>query len=195
MQFILASNNKKKLKEMGDILALEGCTVISMSEAGVSSDPEENGLTFEENALIKAKAAMMASGRPCIADDSGLSVDALGGAPGVFSARYCEGSDLDRTMFLLKNMESIEDRTARFVSAVACAFPDGSSIVVRGECEGEILHELKGDGGFGYDPVFYVPSEGCTFAEMPAERKNEISHRARAMVRFCEELRNKRNEE
>ncbi len=192
MEFILASNNKKKLREMAQILSQEGCTVVSMAEAGVHSEPEENGATFEENARIKARAAMLASGRPCIADDSGIEVDALGGAPGVHSARYCEGSDLDRVMFLLKNMEREEDRTARFVSAVACAFPDGSEIVVRGVCEGVLLRELRGEGGFGYDPIFYVPSEGCTFSEMAQDRKNEISHRARAMEAFVRELRKKR---
>lgn len=189
MEFVLASNNKKKLKEMDEILRREGCSVISMAEAGFNTDPEETGTTFEENALIKAQAAMEACGRPCIADDSGLAVDGLNGAPGVFSARYCEGSDLDRVYFLLENMKGMEDRTARFVSCVACAFPDGSSIVVRGECPGVILEELKGEGGFGYDPVFYVPEEGYTFAEMPQDRKNEISHRGAAMVKFCAELK------
>lgn len=189
MEFVLASNNQKKLREMDEILRREGCSVISMKEAGFHTDPEENGSTFEENALIKAKAAMEASGRACIADDSGLAVDGLGGAPGVRSARYCEGTDLDRVYFLLENMKGMEDRTARFVSCVACAFPDGTSIVVRGECPGVILEELKGEGGFGYDPVFYVPAEGYTFAEMPQERKNEISHRGAAMVKFCAELK------
>ena len=160
-----------------------------MAEAGFHTDPEENGKTFEENALIKAKAAMEHSGRACIADDSGLEVDALGGAPGVYSARYCEGTDLDRVYFLLENMKGKRDRSARFVSCVACAFPDGSSIVVRGECPGVILEELKGEGGVGDDPVFYVPNEGYTFAEMPQDRKNEISHRGAAMVKFCEELK------
>ena len=189
MEFVLASNNQKKLREMDEILRREGCSVISMKEAGFHTDPEENGSTFEENARIKAKAAMEASGRACIADDSGLAVAGLGGAPGVRSARYCEGTDLDRVYFLLENMKGMEDRTARFVSCVACAFPDGTSIVVRGECPGVILEELKGEGGFGYDPVFYVPAEGYTFAEMPQERKNEISHRGAAMVKFCAELK------
>ena len=189
MEFVLASNNQKKLREMDEILRREGCSVISMKEAGFHTDPEENGSTFEENALIKAKAAMEASGRACIADDSGLAVDGLGGAPGVQSAPSCVGTDLDRVYFLLENMKGMEDRTARFVSCVACAFPDGTSIVVRGECPGVILEELKGEGGFGYDPVFYVPAEGYTFAEMPQERKNEISHRGAAMVKFCAELK------
>lgn len=195
MTFVLASNNKKKLKEMNDILSRDGYSVISMAEAGITSEPEENGTTFEENALIKARSAMRVSGRPCIADDSGLEVDALGGAPGVYSARYCPGSDMDRVMYLLKNMEGKNDREARFVSAVACVFPDGVEMVVRGECHGEILNELKGEGGFGYDPVFYVPAEGCTFAEMAQERKNLISHRANAMEKLRHELKTIRNEE
>ncbi|MEA4920287.1 MAG: RdgB/HAM1 family non-canonical purine NTP pyrophosphatase [Clostridiaceae bacterium] len=195
MKFVLASNNKKKLKEMAEILEQEGCSVVPMGEMGFDSDPEETGSTFEENALIKAKAAMAKCALPCIADDSGLEVDALGGAPGIRSARYCEGSDLERTLFLLENMKGVENRRARFVSAVACAFPDGSELVVRGECPGEILGQLKGEGGFGYDPVFYIPSEGCTYAQMNKERKNKISHRAKAMESFCRELRNKRNEE
>lgn len=195
MTFVLASNNKKKLKEMNDILSRDGYSVISMAEAGITSEPEENGTTFEENALIKARAAAKESGRPCIADDSGLEVDALDGAPGVYSARYCPGSDTDRVMYLLKNMEDKNDREARFVSAVACVFPGGKEIVVRGECHGEILKELKGEGGFGYDPVFYVPAEGCTFAEMAQERKNLISHRANAMEKLRQELKTIRNEE
>lgn len=195
MKFVLASNNKKKLREMAEILEHEGCSVVSMGDTGFDSDPEETGSTFEENALIKAKAALQKCNLPCIADDSGLEVETLGGAPGVRSARYCEGTDLQRTLFLLENMNDADNRRARFVSAVACAFPDGSEIVVRGECQGEILDGIKGEGGFGYDPVFYVPSEGCTYAEMKQDRKNEISHRAKAMESFCKELRNKRNEE
>lgn len=195
MTFVLASNNKKKLKEMNDILSRDGYSVISMAQAGITSEPEENGTTFEEHALIKARSAMRESGMPCIADDSGLEVDALGGAPGVYSARYCPGSDMDRVMYLLKNMEGKDDRAARFVSAVACVFPSGRETVVRGECHGEILKELKGEGGFGYDPVFYVPEEGCTFAEMTQERKNMISHRANAMEKLRQELKSIRNEE
>ena len=190
MRLVLASNNRKKLKEMNDILSEHGIEVISMADAGIDSNPEENGTTFEENALIKAEAAMRAGGVACVADDSGLEVDALNNAPGVYSARYCEGSDLDRVNFLLKNMEGVADRRARFVSAFACVTPDGKKIVVRGECPGEILTELKGEGGFGYDPVFFVPEVGCTFAEMPQGAKNKISHRARAIALFCEQIKN-----
>lgn len=191
MRFVLASNNQKKLREMADILCTLGHSVISMQEAGISAEPEETGATFEENARIKARAAAALCGEPCLADDSGLEVDALGGAPGVYSARYCEGSDLDRLQLLLHNLEQVPDgaRTARFVSAIACVFPDGSEIVVRGACEGVMLREPHGTGGFGYDPAFFVPEEGQTFSEMPAARKCEISHRARAMAKFCDELR------
>lgn len=195
MRLVLASNNKKKLCEMSDILSGMGHSVISMAEAGIDIQPEEDGETFEENAMIKAKSAMECCGLPCIADDSGLMVDALGGAPGVYSARYCEGSDLDRVMFLLKNMEGKSDRRARFVSAIACVFPDGRTICARGECPGEILTTLEGEGGFGYDPVFYLQQEGMTFAQMPAEKKNLISHRAVAMREFCEKLKKMQSEE
>ena len=193
MKLILASNNKKKLKEMDAILSREGHEVIAMGEIGIDVAPEETGETFEENAVIKARAAMEASGMVSIADDSGLEGTALGGAPGVYSARYCEGTDEDRTNLLLKNMEGRTDRSARFVSAIACVFPNGDEIVVRGERGGEILHAPRGAGGFGYDPVFFDPAEGCTFAELDSERKNMISHRASAMEAFCRELKNKLN--
>ena len=190
MEFVLASNNKKKLKEMGDILAREGCSVISMAEAGFHTDPEENGTTFEENALIKARAACAASGRPALADDSGICVTALGDAPGVHSARYCEGTDRDRLFFLLKNMENVPEgqRQAYYVSAIACVFPDGRELLVRGECHGELTFAPDGENGFGYDPIFFVPEEGTTFGHIPAERKNQISHRAHALQKLLEEL-------
>lgn len=191
MKFVLASNNRKKLAELRAILGAQGHEVVSLHECGVQSDPEETGETFEQNARIKARSACAATGLPSIADDSGLEVDALGGAPGVRSARYCPGSDADRVDFLLKNLESIPDaeHTARFVSAVACVFPDGRELVTRGECGGVILRERRGEGGFGYDPVFYVPQEGLTFAQLPAERKNAISHRGRALFAFAEALK------
>ena len=154
MRFVLASNNQKKKGEMSAILQELGIEVLSMEEAGVHTQPEEDGETFEENALIKARAACKASGLPALADDSGLAVDALGGAPGIHSARYCPGSDWDRLQFLLHNMKDIprEKRGARFVSAVACVFPDGTERVWRGECPGLVLEEPQGQGGFGYDP-------------------------------------------
>lgn len=184
MTFVLASNNEKKLREMQDILSQLGIEVVSQKSLGIDSDPEETGATFEENSLIKARACCKIANIPAIADDSGLEVDALGGAPGIYSARYCEGTDADRVDFLLKNMENCDDRAARFVSAVACVFPNGEEFVCRGECEGEVLRERAGNGGFGYDPVFNLPEYNQTFAQIPQEIKNKISHRANAMEKF-----------
>ena len=185
-KLLIASNNQKKLKEMETILSSLGFECINLKEAGIVSDPEETGTTFEENAFIKASFGMKESGLPCIADDSGLAVDALNGAPGVYSARYCEGSDEDRTKLLLKNMENVPEgeRSARFVSAICCVFPNGDKVEARGECEGEIAFAPSGAGGFGYDPVFYVKETGATFAEMDGEIKNKISHRGRALASF-----------
>lgn len=193
MRVALASNNQNKLREMKAILSPLGWEILNMKELGISVDPEENGLTFEENSAIKAKAVMEACGLPAIADDSGVEVDALDGAPGVHSARYggdaCE-DDKARNRFLVKNMEHVPDdkRTGRFVSVITMAMPDGTVISARGELEGQILREEAGDGGFGYDPLFYIPNEGCTMAELTPERKNEISHRAVALQKFVEKI-------
>ena len=183
-RYVIATNNAHKLREIRAILENDSRAFLSMEEAHIHTDPEETGATFEENALIKARAACAASGLPAMADDSGICVDALGGAPGIHSARYCPGSDRERTVFLLKNMEAVPDgqRQGRFVSVIACVYPDGTEFTVRGECEGVILREIRGEGGFGYDPIFFSPGDGCTFAEMPQARKNEISHRARALA-------------
>ncbi len=183
-RYVIATNNAHKLREIRAILENDSRAFLSMEEAHIHTDPEETGATFEENALIKARAACAASGLPAMADDSGICVDALGGAPGIHSARYCPGTDRERTVFLLKNMETVPDgqRQGRFVSAIACVYPDGTEFTVRGECEGVILREIRGEGGFGYDPIFFSPGDGCTFAEMPQARKNEISHRARALA-------------
>ena len=188
--YVIATNNAHKLQEIREILENDRRKFLSMKEAGIATDPEETGTSFEENALIKARAARKAAGLPALADDSGLEVDALGGAPGIRSARYCEGSDQDRVDFLLKNMETVpeEQRGAQFVSASACVYPDGTEFVVRGICRGTILHENHGAGGFGYDPVFYVPEEGETFSSMSQERKNAISHRANALALTRTEL-------
>ncbi len=188
MEFVIASHNQKKIREIAAILGTLGISFEPLP--GGAPEPEETGPTFEENALIKARAACALTGKPAIADDSGLAVDALGGAPGIYSARYCEGSDLDRNAFLLRSMEGIPDgrRQARFVSAVACAFPNGDALTVRGECGGEILREAYGAGGFGYDPLFWYPPAGCTFAELPAEEKNRVSHRARALQKMKQAL-------
>lgn len=187
MQFVLASHNQKKLKEMAEILGELGIEVLPLSEN--APEPEENGKTFEENALIKAQSAADFTGLPAIADDSGLCVDALDGAPGIYSARYCEGTDQDRNAFLLENMRDKDNRACRFVCAIACILPDGQQITVRGECEGELLRESRGVGGFGYDPLFFVPAYGCTFGELPGETKNQISHRGRALRALREALK------
>ena len=191
--YVIATNNGHKLQEIRDILENDRRKFISMKEAGIHTDPEENGSTFEENALIKARAACKASGLPALADDSGLEVDALNGDPGIRSARYCEGSDADRVDFLLRKMETVakDARGAQFVSAIACVYPDGTEFVVRGICRGEILRERHGNGGFGYDPVFWVPEEGESFSSMPQERKNAISHRANALEITRKELENR----
>lgn len=188
--YVIATNNGHKLQEIRDILENDRRRFISMKEANIATDPEENGSTFEENALIKARAACKASGMPALADDSGLEVDALNGEPGIRSARYCQGSDADRVVYLLKKLEGVpkDARGAQFVSAIACVWPDGTEFSVRGICRGEILHACHGTGGFGYDPVFWVPEENESFSSMPQARKNQISHRANALALTKTEL-------
>lgn len=202
MEMILASRNKKKIKELNAILSasIPDIHILSLDDIGFDGDIEEDGTTFEENALIKARTAMAAGGDryPAVADDSGLAVDVLDGAPGVYSARYAggHGDDAANNELLLHNLESIPDeaRTAQFVSVIACVFPDGHEIVVRGEAKGMILRDYRGEGGFGYDPLFlYVPEaegepEDKTFSEMTAEEKNIISHRGRAIRKLAAEL-------
>ena len=191
MKLVLASKNKKKLVEMNDILSQLGIEVCSEAEAGVDVEVEETGTTFEENSLLKARAVMEASGLPAIADDSGLCVDALGGAPGVYSARYGgEGlDDIQRYRLLLENMRGQMPRTARFVSVITCCFPNGDVISARGECPGTIAFAPMGEGGFGYDPVFFVPTLKKTFAQLTAEEKNAISHRGKALGAFQVKLK------
>lgn len=191
MRFVLASNNERKLEELRQILSQMGHEVLSQREAGLNLTVEETGTTFEENARLKARGASDALGLPVIADDSGLMVDALDGAPGVYSARY-GGEGLDdrgRNALLLKNMEGKENRSARFVCCICCRFPDGREITARGECPGQILEGPRGKDGFGYDPVFYMPEYGKTMAEMTPEEKNAVSHRGRALERLAAELR------
>lgn len=185
-KLLIASNNQKKLKEMSDILFQMGFECVTLKDMGIASEPEETGTSFMENAIIKAQFGMSLSRIPCIADDSGLCCDALNGAPGIYSARYCEGTDEERTALLLKNMENVPNdmRTARFVSAVCCVFPNGDKVCAQGICEGVITKEPCGMGGFGYDPVFYVPSENATFSEISQDTKNKISHRANALKAF-----------
>ena len=190
MKLVLASKNQKKLAEMSDILSHLGIEVCDQAEAGVDLEVEETGTTFEENSLLKARAVMEASGLPAIADDSGLCVDCLNGAPGVYSARYGgEGlSDEERYRMLLENMRGQMPRTAKFVSVITCCFPNGDVLSARGECPGTIAYAPMGEGGFGYDPVFFVPELKKTFAQLTAEEKNAISHRGRALEAFKEKL-------
>ena len=188
MKVILASKNPHTLTELSAILSQHGFEIALESEYGLDIDVDETGTTFEENSLLKAEAVMKASGLPVLADDSGLMVDALDGAPGVYSARYGhKSSDGERTAFLLENMKDVPDekRTAKFVCVITCLWPDGRKIVARGECPGVITREVHGENGFGYDPVFYLPELGMTYAELPSEQKNAISHRARALQEFC----------
>jgi len=189
MELILASNNEKKLRELRDILIGLGLEVLSQREAGLDFVAEETGETFLENARIKAQAVVDRTGRAAIADDSGIVVEALGGAPGVHSAYYggaqCE-TDWDRLQYLLLNMAEEENRSAEYVSVIVCIFPDGTSIEAEGRIRGELLREARGEGGFGYDPIFYLPEVGLSFAEMDAEFKNSLSHRGMALQKFKE---------
>ena len=190
MKLVLASKNEKKLKEMNDILSGLGIEVCLQADAGVDVDVEETGSTFEENSLLKARAVMEASGLPAVADDSGLCVDALNGAPGVYSARY-GGEGLDdaaRYKLLLANMPRGAARTAKFVSVITCCFPGGDVLTARGECPGTIAFVPMGEGGFGYDPVFFLPKLKKTFAQLSPEEKNAVSHRGKALAAFAEKL-------
>ncbi len=190
-KLIVASNNKNKLREFAAIMGSR-YEIVSMRDAGVDTDIEENGTTFEENALIKAEYVAAATDCAAIADDSGLEVDALGGAPGVYSARYCgrHGDDEANNDLLLENLKNVPaPRTGRYVAAIALVRPGKEAIIRRGTCDGEILFERRGTGGFGYDPLF-VCETGETFAEVSAETKNAISHRKRgieAVLRALEE--------
>lgn len=193
MDIIAATGNRGKLVEMRRILVPAGFNVLSPSEAGVVWQAEETGKTFEENAMIKALAVCRAADMPCFADDSGLEVDVLDGAPGVYSARWAgpAATDKDRIAKLLDNMKDIPEprRTARFVCAVCCIFPGGRTIYARGECAGRIACEPSGGGGFGYDPVFIEKSTGKTFAQLSEKEKDSVSHRGRALRLFAQKLR------
>ena len=190
MKFVLATHNPGKLKEMGDILARFGVEVVSPKDLGITVDVEETGATFAENAMLIAKAICAAAKLPAIADDSGLCVDALNGGPGVYSARY-GGEGLDdkgRYMLLLNSMRGQPTRAAHFACAIACVFPNGDELTAEGRCDGTIAFAPIGEGGFGYDPVFFVPELKKTFGQLTAEEKSAISHRGKALASFSEKL-------
>ena len=194
MKVVLASKNAHKLREISKITEKFGIELVLQSQLGIDMDVEENGSTFEENSYIKAKAVMEATGLPALADDSGIAVDALNGEPGIYSARYDFDDSLDdwgRLLLLLKNTENVPDgsRQAQFVCVITLVMPDGQVIQARGEAHGELLRAPIGEGGFGYDPIFYYPPLGKAFAQLSAEEKNRVSHRAVALELFNEKLK------
>ena len=199
MKIVLASRNRKKIKELQALLseAFEGIEILSLDDVGIYDEIVEDGETFEENALIKARAAA-ASGYIGVGDDSGLTVDALGGDPGIYSARYAarcqfagDHDDEGNNQALLQNLADVppEKRTGAFVCAIACVFPDGRELTVRGEARGRILSDYYGNGGFGYDPLFYYEPLAKTFAELSPSEKNAVSHRGLAIRAFAEKLK------
>ena len=191
MEIVIASRNKHKIEELEALLSkyVAGVKLLSLDDVGIVGDIEENGTTFSENALIKARAAA-SSGKIGVGDDSGLCVNALDGAPGIFSARFAgdHGNDAANNEKLLRELSNKSDRSAAFVCTIACVMPDGREITVEGRAEGTILHSASGQNGFGYDPLFYYPPLDKTFASLSPEEKNGISHRARAVEAFAKEL-------
>ena len=192
MKFVLASSNQKKIKELRAILSkiMADAEVVTLAEAGITDDIVEDGSTFAENALIKARVAA-STGNIGIADDSGLTVEALGGEPGIYSARYAgdHGNDVANNAKLLKELEGKDDRYGEFVCAIACVMPNGEEFCVRGSAAGEILFEPDGNGGFGYDPLFYSLEAKKSFAALTAEEKNAVSHRGKAIELFAKNLK------
>ena len=197
-ELVLASGNKGKLAEFQRLLEGLDVQIHSMKEYPEIGEIVEDGSTFAENALIKARAVCKATGKPAMADDSGLAVDALNGAPGIYSARFAgeQRSDADNNAKVLQLLEGVEDskRTARFFCVIAIVLPDGREYTAEGTCEGTILHALRGEGGFGYDPLFYVESLDKTFAELTMEEKNRISHRGNANRKAVEIIRGLKSE-
>lgn len=190
---IFATGNEGKMKEIRLILADLGMNILSLKDAGIDIRIREDGKTFEENAVIKAKAVMEETGALVLADDSGLEIDYLNGEPGVLSARYM-GEDTSyriKNQSLIERLEGVpeEQRTARFVCVIAAAFPDGRILTARGTIEGIIGYEERGEGGFGYDPIFWLPEYGCSTAELTMEKKNELSHRGKALRIIKERLK------
>lgn len=193
MKLILATNNAHKVREIKEILQPYFTEIITLQEAEIQHETVENGMTFEENALKKAREIAEISGLPALADDSGLCVEALDGAPGVYSARYAaendqNASDAENRRLLLKNMEGITNRRAYFVCAAVICWPDGKNISAEGRFYGEVAYEEKGENGFGYDSIFYVPQYGCTSAQMSREQKNSLSHRGIAFRELADKL-------
>ena len=189
MDFILATNNMKKLAEMQRILSPLGINVVTAKMLGITlDDVEENGTTFAQNAMIKAKSACLVTNMPSIVDDSGICVDCLDGAPGIFSARFSGGDDEDNNDLLLKKLDGVpmDKRGAHYACAIACVFPDGRKITVQGECHGFIGFERDGNEGFGYDPLFLV--DGKSFGKYTADEKDKISHRGNALRLLVDEL-------
>ena len=194
MKVVLASKNPHKLAEISQITKRFHMDLVLESDLGIDIDVEETGTTFEENSFLKANAVMKATGLPALADDSGIAVDALNGEPGIYSARYGFDDSLDdwgRLKLLLKNTEQVPDgkRQAQFVCVITMITPDRNVIQARGEIHGELLREPRGENGFGYDPIFYYPPLGMTTAQMSAEDKNRVSHRANALRAFYEKLK------
>ena len=194
MKVVLASKNPHKLVEISQITDKFGMELVLESQLGVDIDVEETGSTFEENSFLKAEAVMKATGLPALADDSGICVDALGGEPGIYSARYGFDDSLDdfgRLQLLLKNTENVPDgqRQAQFVCVITFVTPDGKVIQARGEVHGELLRAPFGEGGFGYDPIFYYPPFGKSLAQVSPAEKNSVSHRANALKVFYEKLK------
>lgn len=184
-KIVFATTNTGKIKEIKEILADFDVEVISMKEMNINTDVEENGTTFEENSLIKARAISKLTGLPALADDSGLEVDYLNGEPGIYSARYL-GRDTDydyKNNYIIDKLKDAKDneRSARFVCVISLVLPDGREFVKKGIMEGRIGYEIKGENGFGYDPIFYLPEYGKTSAEISGEEKNKISHRGKAL--------------
>ncbi len=189
-KIIVATKNQGKMKEIKAILSDLNYEILSLEDINLDVDVVEDGNTFEENATKKAVEIMKLCNEITLADDSGLSVDALNGAPGIYSARYAgeHGDDLKNNLLLLENMKNENNRKAKFICSIALAFPDGKIINVNGEFHGQIDYEMKGQGGFGYDVLFYLPEYGKTSAEISAEEKNKISHRYKALNKLKEEL-------
>ena len=190
MKLILASNNAHKLREIKEILGDRFDEILTLREAGIEHETVEDGETFLENARKKAREIAEISGCCALADDSGICVDALGGAPGIYSARFAgeHGDDEANNALLLERLQGADDRSAHFTCVVVMAWPDGRELSAEGRLYGEIAFEPAGDGGFGYDPIFYLPDRGCTDAQLPPGEKNRISHRGKALRALLEKL-------